>query len=184
MERRLRKVSRPGCGPRGEAVAANVNPARLDFVQANNVCIQCHSQGQPLRNPIEGKYYDWPVGFRGGISLQDFWKLEEHKLGAQSFTHFADGTAHKNRMQGNDFVTSQMYTHGVTCFSCHDVHGTDNNADLLKPAQYFVPECHGPNSPNGPHAATIEAHTHHKAAARGASASIVTCRRSSRRSRM
>ncbi len=41
-----------------------VNPARLDFVKANNVCIQCHSQGQPLRNPIEGKYYDWPVGFR------------------------------------------------------------------------------------------------------------------------
>ena len=59
-----------------------VNPARLDFVQANNVCIQCHSQGQPLKNPIEGKYYDWPVGFEVGKNLQDFWKLEEHKLGA------------------------------------------------------------------------------------------------------
>src|SRR2546430_7361248 len=22
-------------------------------------CIQCHSQGRPLKNPIEGKYYDW-----------------------------------------------------------------------------------------------------------------------------
>jgi hypothetical protein len=46
-----------------------------------------------------------------GIS-NDFWQLEEHRLGEQSFTHFADGTAHKNRMQGNDYVTSIMYTHG------------------------------------------------------------------------
>ena len=43
-----------------------VNPARLDYVQANDVCIQCHSQGQPLKNPIAGKYYDWPVGFHVG----------------------------------------------------------------------------------------------------------------------
>ncbi|MEP7366403.1 MAG: cytochrome C, partial [Acidobacteriota bacterium] len=31
-----------------------VNPARLDTVQATNVCMQCHSQGQPLANPING----------------------------------------------------------------------------------------------------------------------------------
>ena len=37
-------------------------------------------------------------------------------------------------MQGNDFVTSQMYTRGVVCFSCDDVHGTENNAGLVKPA--------------------------------------------------
>jgi predicted CXXCH cytochrome family protein len=138
-----------------------VNPVRLHFVEANDVCIQCHSQGQPPANPIGGKYYDWPVGFEAGKKLQDFWKLEEHKLGEQSFTHFADGTAHKNRMQGNDFVTSQMYTHGVSCFSCHDVHGTGNDADLLKPANVLCLQCHGPNSPNGPHAPSIEAHTHH-----------------------
>src|SRR4051794_37613141 len=43
-----------------------VNPATLDFVRANDTCIQCHSQGQPLINPIEGRYYDWPVGFHQG----------------------------------------------------------------------------------------------------------------------
>ena len=139
-----------------------VNPARLNYVQANNVCIQCHSQGRPLNNPMDGKYYDWPVGFHVGMDLKDFWKLEEHKPGQQSFTHFADGTAHKNRMQGNDFVTSVMYTHGVTCFSCHDVHGTGNDADLIKPASVLCQECHGPRSPNGPRTATLEQHTHHK----------------------
>ena len=103
-----------------------VNPAKLDFVRANDTCIQCHSQGQPLTNPIEGRHYDWPVGFDQGKNLKDFSKLEEHKLGETTFTHFADGTAHKNRMQGNDFVQSVMYRRGVTCFSCHDVHGTAN----------------------------------------------------------
>jgi predicted CXXCH cytochrome family protein len=139
-----------------------VNPARLDYAHANDLCIQCHSQGQPLSNPIEGRYYDWPVGFQVGLNLQDFWKLEDHKLGETSFTHFADGTAHKNRMQGNDFVQSVMYRRGVTCFSCHDVHGTDNQAQLLKPASVMCLECHGPSSPNGPHTATIEEHTHHR----------------------
>jgi predicted CXXCH cytochrome family protein len=144
-----------------------VNPARLDSVSANDTCIQCHSQGQPLKNPIAGRYYDWAVGFDMGKDLKDYWKLEDHKLGETTFTHFADGTAHKNRMQGNDFVQSAMYTHGVTCFSCHDVHGTANNADLLKPANVMCLECHGPSSPNGPRAATIEAHTHHKSGSSG-----------------
>jgi predicted CXXCH cytochrome family protein len=154
-------------GPGSEHVAHQgrpniINPAKLDYVHANDVCIQCHSQGQPLTNPIAGKYYDWPVGFQVGKSLSDFWKLEEHKLGVQSFTHFADGTAHKNRMQGNDFVQSLMYTRGVTCFSCHDVHGTPNPAVLWKPANKICLDCHGPNSSNGPHSSSIEAHTHHK----------------------
>ena len=109
-----------------------------DYVHANDTCIQCHSQGRPLTNPIDGKYYDWPVGFHVGLNLADFWKLEDHKLGETTFTHFADGTAHKNRMQGNDFVESLMYTHGVTCFSCHDAHGTDNHGMLRKPANGFA----------------------------------------------
>jgi mono/diheme cytochrome c family protein len=85
-----------------------LNPARFDYVHASDTCIQCHSQGRPLQNPIDGKYYDWPVGFHVGLNLADFWRLEEHKLGETTFTHFADGTAHKNRMQGNDFVGSLM----------------------------------------------------------------------------
>jgi predicted CXXCH cytochrome family protein len=139
-----------------------VNPAKLDYVHGNDICISCHSQGQPLTNPINGRYYDWPVGYHVGKNLVDFWKLEEHKLGEQTFTHFADGTAHKNRMQGNDFVTSLMYTRGVTCFACHDVHGNDNVSLLRKPGSETCMACHGPNTQNGPHAPSIEAHTHHK----------------------
>jgi predicted CXXCH cytochrome family protein len=155
------------CHGAGSAHAANpkrfniLNPARQDFVKASDTCIQCHSQGQPLNNPIAGKYYDWPVGYHAGLKLSDFWRLEDHKLGEVTFTHFPDGTAHKNRMQGNDFIQSLMYARGVTCFSCHDPHGSENEAMLRRPINEVCMSCHGPNTQNGPHAVSIEAHTHH-----------------------
>jgi predicted CXXCH cytochrome family protein len=161
------------CHGAGSAHAAHptmaniLNPARQDYVHASDTCIACHSQGQPLSNPIQGKYYDWPVGYHAGLKLADFWKLEDHKLGETSFTHFPDGTAHKNRMQGNDFVQSLMYTRGVTCFSCHDPHGTDNDALLREPANQVCSMCHAVGSQNGPHAVSLEAHTHHKAGSAG-----------------
>jgi predicted CXXCH cytochrome family protein len=144
-----------------------LNPQRMNSVRANDTCVQCHSQGRPLGVPIEGKYYDWPVGYRPGLELKDFWQLEAHTLGETTFTHYADGTAHKNRMQGNDFVQSLMYRRGVTCFSCHDVHGTENYAQLRKPVDKLCLDCHGPGSVNGPREATLEAHTHHKSGSAG-----------------
>jgi predicted CXXCH cytochrome family protein len=107
------------------------------------------------------------VGYRAGLNLQDFWRLEDNKLGEFSFTHFPDGTAHKNRMQGNDFVQSVMYRHGVTCFHCHDVHGTENYAQLRGPVDKLCLDCHGPMSLNGPRTGTLEEHTHHKAGSTG-----------------
>ncbi|MGH9519751.1 MAG: c-type cytochrome, partial [Terriglobales bacterium] len=156
-------------GPGSEHVAHPtpdniLNPAHLDPVAASDTCIQCHSQGQPLANPIEGRYYDWPVGYNVDLQLKDYWKLEEHTLGAPAdFFYYPDGTAHKNRMQGNDFIQSVMYRRGITCFDCHDVHGTAQSGQLRKPAQQLCLECHFPGSPNGPRTATLEAHTHHAA---------------------
>jgi predicted CXXCH cytochrome family protein len=154
-------------GPGSEHVAHPsrgniVNPAQTDTVAETDTCVQCHSQGQPLNKPIEGKYYDWPVGYRVGLRLQDYWKLEDCTLGQTTFYYFPDCTAHKNRMQGNDFAQSLMYRHGITCSSCHDVHGTANYAQLRKPAEQICLDCHGPTSANGPHTATLAEHTHHK----------------------
>jgi len=82
-------------------------------VQANDTCIQCHSQGQPLTNPIKGKYYDWPVGFHMGKKARRF--LEAG--GPQSWAScrlpiFPMERRTRNRMQGNDFVQSLMYNAG------------------------------------------------------------------------
>lgn len=60
-----------------------------------------------------------------------------------------------------------MYARGVTCASCHDPHGTPNIADLVKSARLVCLTCHGPASPNGPHTATIERHTHHQPGSTG-----------------
>ena len=139
-----------------------VNPAKLDHVRGNDVCIQCHSQGQPLQNPINELYFDWPVGYQPGDRLANYWRLEEHHLGEETGTHWPEGSAHKNRMQGNDFVSSAMYTKNIGCFDCHDAHGTDNNADLIKPAQSLCLTCHGPESPAGPRGTAVQ-HTQHSA---------------------
>jgi predicted CXXCH cytochrome family protein len=143
-----------------------VNPARLDAVRADDVCIQCHSQGQPRANPIDGQYYDWPVGYTVGDRLADVWALDAHHLGEETFTHWPEGSAHKNRMQGNDYVQSRMAVKGVRCYACHDVHGTPNEADLRKPGDGVCLDCHGPQLQPGP-VGTLQFHTQHKADSEG-----------------
>ena len=143
-----------------------VNPARLDDVRAVDVCIQCHSQGQPLTNPIDGLHYDWPVGYQPGDRLADVWELDPPHLGEETFTHWPDGSAHKNRMQGNDYVQSQMYVKGVRCDACHDVHGTEYEADLIAPGNAVCLECHGPQLQAGPRG-SISYHTQHEADGEG-----------------
>ena len=151
----------PGAAHAKEPTRFNiVNPAQLDFVRGNDVCIQCHSQGRPIQTPLNGVYYDWPVGYRPGERLSDYWRLEEHRLGEESFTHWPEGSAHKNRMQGNDYVTSVMYSRGVSCWACHDVHGTDHEAELVKPASDLCLTCHGPQSPLGPRGTPVQ-HSQH-----------------------
>jgi predicted CXXCH cytochrome family protein len=136
-----------------------LNPDQMDSVASNDTCIACHSQGRPRADLIDGKAYDWPVGYHVGLRLADYWKLEDITLGQTDFFHYADGTGHKNRIQGNDFVQSVMYKHGVTCASCHDVHGTDNYAQLRKPADQLCLDCHGPTSPKA-HAPRLWKSTH------------------------
>jgi predicted CXXCH cytochrome family protein len=158
-------------GPGSEHVAHPtrtniVNPETLDFVRGNDVCIQCHSQGRPLTNPISGKYYDWPVGFIPGLRLADFWKLEELKPGVTDFYQFADLTAHKNRMQGNDFVQSTMYHRQLRCFDCHDVHSSKNESNLIEKGNALCLGCHNKQNPAGLKG-TVSEHTHHAADSSG-----------------
>ena len=149
------------------ARATIVNPARLDTVAAVDVCVQCHSEGHPTSVPAGGGEIHWPIGFRVGLRLGDFWRLEPHRPGETGGMHYADGTAAENRMQGNDYVQSLMYRRGVACFSCHDPHGTTNNADLVKSSRLICLTCHSPSSPAGPHTSTIEQHTHHQPGSAG-----------------
>ena len=148
-----------------------VNPETLDSVRGNDTCIQCHSQGRPLTNPIAGKYYDWPVGFLPGQRLADYWRLEEVKPGVTNFYQYADLTAHKNRMQGNDFVQSTMYHRELRCFDCHDVH-SDTPSNLRAQGNALCLRCHDASNPAGLKG-TVPEHTHH--AANSAGSQCIAC---------
>lgn len=142
-----------------------VNPERLDFVRGNDTCIQCHSQGRPLKNPIAGHYYDWPVGFLPGKRLADYWTLEELKPGTTNFFQYADQTGHKNRMQGNDFVQSTMYHRQLRCFECHEVH-TDAVSNLPVSGNALCLSCHTKENAAGLKG-TVQEHTHHAENSKG-----------------
>jgi predicted CXXCH cytochrome family protein len=159
-------------GPASEHVAHPtakniVNPAKLDYVRGNDTCMQCHTQGRPLEIPTHGQYVDWPVGFLPGQRLADFWNLEEPKLGTQDFYFWPDDSAHKNRMQGNDFVQSVMYHRGMRCFDCHQVHSNANPSNLItKTSNELCLGCHNKDNPAGLRV-TISEHTHHAANSAG-----------------
>jgi len=160
------KCHGPGSAHVAHATRANiVNPEKLDSVRGNDVCIQCHSQGRPLHNPIAGKYYDWPVGFTAGERLADYWQLEETKLGVTNFFQYPDLTAHKNRMQGNDFVQSNMYHRQLRCFDCHQVHSSVVS-NLPVSGNALCLGCHTKQNPAGLKG-TVSQHTHHAANSAG-----------------
>jgi predicted CXXCH cytochrome family protein len=152
-------------GPGSEHVAHPtkqniVNPEQLDYVGGNDVCMQCHTQGRPVSLPVHGEYPDWPVGYLPGERLANFWHLEEAKPGTQDFYFFPDGSAHKNRMQGNDFVQSNMYHRGLRCFDCHQVHSNGNPSNLISTGNELCLNCHTKDNPAGLKG-TVSEHTHH-----------------------
>jgi predicted CXXCH cytochrome family protein len=143
-----------------------VNPETLDYVRGNDTCMQCHSQGRPLSDPIAGKHYDWPVGFLPGERLANYWRLEEIKPGTANFYQYPDLTAHKNRMQGNDFVQSNMYHRELRCFDCHQVHSDTNASNLILPGNALCLSCHTKQNPAGLRG-TVSEHTHHSEGSSG-----------------
>jgi predicted CXXCH cytochrome family protein len=160
------KCHGPGSAHVTHATRSNiVNPEKLDFVRANDICMQCHTQGRPLQNPIADRYFDWPVGFTAGDRLSDYWQFEETKWGVTNFFQFADLTSHKNRMQGNDFVQSNMYHRQVRCFDCHQVHSSAVS-NLPVSGNALCLGCHTKQNPAGLRG-TVGQHTHHAANSKG-----------------
>jgi predicted CXXCH cytochrome family protein len=81
--------------------------------------------------------------------LADHWKLEELKPGTTDFFQYGDMTAHKNRMQGNDFVQSNMYHRQLRCFDCHQVHSNQNESNLIAKGNELCLGCHNKQNPAG-----------------------------------
>ncbi|MEI6234519.1 MAG: cytochrome c3 family protein [Planctomycetota bacterium] len=135
-----------------------VNPTRLTTERSMDVCLQCHLAGKP-----EGNEYAWPVGYQAGMELSKFWKPTVFEEGKTSAELWSNGTAHKNRVQGNTFQKSVMHGSGIQCSTCHESHGALNKSSTVKRADTnaLCMTCHGPGKTQGPTYKSITEHTGH-----------------------
>ena len=77
--------------------------------------------------------------------------------------HLADSS-----LVARPFARTRWIICGVTCSSSpRSACGTENVAMVRKPGNALCLDCHGPNAQAGPHAPTIEAHTHHQPGSAG-----------------
>ena len=136
-----------------------VNPARLSTARSMDICLSCHQAGKP-----NDERYAWPVGFQPGAELAKFWHGFKPEKGKEDAEFWPNGTAHKNRVQGNTFVQSVMFDHGIQCTNCHDMHSGKHTSMTVKdaPSNALCLTCHGPGKDHGPSEKTVVAHTHHE----------------------
>jgi len=121
VECRLRTLPRPGSEHVEQATRGNILNPRAWITSTDRHCIQCHSQGRLLSKPKSKENITIGPSVSRGFESASYWQLEDHKLASLTFTHFPDGTAHKNRMQGNDFRAKRDVPprrHLFDCMTC------------------------------------------------------------------
>ncbi len=135
-----------------------VNPTRLSRDRSIDICLSCHLAGKP-----PGTEYAWAVGYQPGMDLAKFWTGVEPTQGKQTAEFWHNGTAHKNRVQGNTFLQSVMYHSGLQCLDCHDSHGSRHHLSTIKSGatNALCLTCHAPEKSAGLDYANISEHTHH-----------------------
>ncbi len=145
-----------------------------DPIRAMEVCTQCHMRNQDKRldslsmEQLHGVIKDYADGYEPGMSLTKYKKTMPYKPGINDAKFFGNGVGKKNRMQGNEYIQSTMYKHGITCMNCHDSHSLDNTAQKPRGDKYCM-SCHTMGSTIGPHQSTLTAHTKHKVDSKGSS---------------
>ena len=136
---------------------------RYDPYRATENCLQCHMRNRDKRletvtiKDISGDVRDYPKGYEPGMPLVDFKTPAPFEPGKESDEFFANGIGKKNRMQGNEFIHSMMYKHGITCVNCHNPHTLD--ATTTRPIDNSLcMRCHEFGSVIGPHQKDLKSH--------------------------
>lgn len=145
-----------------------------DPIRSSEICLQCHMRNRDNRlkngdrtiNSLYMEAKDYPSGYEAGDALINYKLVAPFKLGVETKEFWANGSAKKNRTQGNEYVHDAMYAHGITCINCHDPHKLTNRADKSEGNSGCM-KCHSFGSPIGPHQQSLEAHTHHKGDSKG-----------------
>ncbi len=145
-----------------------------DPIRTDEVCLQCHMRNRDKRladtnvtvKDLWMQATDYPTGYEAGKPLVDYKLPAPYMPGKETKEFWPNGMAKKNRTQGNEFIHDAMYAHGITCINCHNPHKLDNTAQKPQ-GNAACMKCHSFGSVIGPHQATLEAHTRHKADSKG-----------------
>ena len=174
-----RAISCESCHGKGsEHIKDTNNPifkaSLFDPIRTNEVCLQCHMRNRDKKledknvtvKSLFNKAKDYPYGYEAGKALINY-KLPAPMIkGVQTKEFWANGSARKNRTQGNEYVNDAMYKHGITCINCHNPHKLTNTAQKPEGNKACI-KCHSFGSIVGPHQDSLEKHTHHKANSKG-----------------
>lgn len=136
--------------------ATMFNPATdaTDIDRKNDICGQCHSRGKSVEI-FNGKTVEFPYkdgrGFRPGDNVWDLY--------IDGGGYWGDGVSRQHHQQSADYAKSKHST-VMTCWSCHNPHGSSNEHDLTKTARdnSLCGQCHPTIL------ASIETHSNHPAA--------------------
>ncbi|MBI2353446.1 MAG: hypothetical protein HYV06_00215 [Deltaproteobacteria bacterium] len=115
-----------------------VNPNKLNAIQQNQLCGQCHSR---VTNKQE-KELSYPLGFApGAVDLEQRVNFWTYSTNPKNF--WANGFASKNRQQYHDVQFGGHTKAGVTCITCHDTHSTQKgNAQVRTEKNALCIQCH------------------------------------------
>lgn len=104
-----------------------VNPAKLNAVQQDQLCGQCHSR---VTNKQE-KELSYPLGFvPGNTDLPQRVKFWTYSSNRKSF--WSNDFSSKNRQQYHDVQLSKHSKAGVTCITCHDTHSSQKGTAQVR----------------------------------------------------
>jgi len=154
-----------------------VNPSRLPPARSAQVCGQCHAFFRPLDM---GPWKQTGVAYRAGDDLTETTvtfqlahdRNDPHLIDelaadpmALEGTFWPDGTIRVTGREYNALLESACFLRGgMTCLSCHSMHGYENSSDqLARGSGGDAPclECHAGFRDR------IEEHTHHPEASAG-----------------
>ena len=143
-----------------------------DPKKATEVCLQCHLRNRDKRletqspESLKEIVVDYPLGYEPGKPLMAYKMPAPFSYGHETGEFYANGVGKKSRTQGNEYVRSMMYRHGVSCANCHNPHALDETSDNNTGNQLCM-NCHQFGSLIGPHDESLEQHTRHKADSNG-----------------
>lgn len=135
-------VTCEACHGPGSAHAATAdkskigNPKTLAPAREAMLCGQCHSQGVSTDGAVR-----YPKGYKWGGDLARFFVLDKVKGPGRN-------------QQYNEWLSSKHASAGVTCVTCHEMHGkgSETPSQLRKPQVELCNGCHASdvNSPKHP----------------------------------